>query len=133
MSSAIFFPSGSTLRIFTAKTASSIGCTDIDDAMNSIIRYSKLAGAVLAGPNTRGYFDFKDVVLLADQIARGPVELGQRMEVLYGQKSAVVSLEDSMGRAVELGIESVVVSYFKVNVVTFPYFGKPQAQSYSLG
>ncbi|KAI1772910.1 lovastatin nonaketide synthase [Hypoxylon cercidicola] len=122
-----------------------------DDAMNSIIRYSKLAGAVPAVPNTHGYFDFMDVVLVADEIARGPVaaegpvvsyrhhssgvkmpfdELGRRMEVLYGKKLGVVGLENWIDRAVELGIESVIVSYLKANVVgasslTFPYLGTP--------
>ncbi|XXG98991.1 hypothetical protein Hte_005324 [Hypoxylon texense] len=122
-----------------------------DDAMNSVIRYSALAGAVPAVPGARGYFDFRDVALVADEIARGPAAergpeveyrhhssgvkmpfdlLGKRMEALYGRKFDVVSMEGWIDLAVELGIENVIVSYLKANVVgasslTFPYLGSP--------
>lgn len=40
-----------------------------DDAMNSVLRYSVLSGTVPDLPNARGFFDFKDVVDVARDIA----------------------------------------------------------------
>ena len=118
-----------------------------DDAMNSIIRYSLLSQTVPDVPNAGGYFDFKDIVAVASEIARGPVasdsisfrhhssgvrvpfsQLAQRMETLHGGKFGVVSLNDWLEMAVKLGIEDLIVSYLKANVagggnLTFPYLG----------
>ncbi|RYO76961.1 hypothetical protein DL762_009574 [Monosporascus cannonballus] len=122
-----------------------------DDAMNSIIRFSKLSRTVPAIPNARGYFDFRDVSEIAAEIVQSSSErkdnavsfrhhssgvkvpfgeFAQRMEVLYGGTFRVISLQDWICRAEGLGIEKVIVSYLKANVVTaesleFPYLGPP--------
>ncbi|PKX89195.1 lovastatin nonaketide synthase [Aspergillus novofumigatus IBT 16806] len=118
-----------------------------DDAMNSVIRYSILSRTVPAVPNAEGFFDFKDVVAVAAEIARDPVaeksicfrhhssgvrvpfsQLAQRMESIHGGKFEEVSMSDWIRSAVELGIEDLIVSYLEANVagganLTFPYLG----------
>ncbi|RYP16448.1 hypothetical protein DL765_005125 [Monosporascus sp. GIB2] len=122
-----------------------------DDAMNSIIRFSKSSRAVPAVPNARGYFDFRDVSEMAAKIVQSSSErkdkavsfrhhssgvkvpfgeFAQRMGVLYSGAFRVVSLQDWIYRAEELGVEKVIVSYLKANVATaesleFPYLGPP--------
>ncbi|KAF7171749.1 hypothetical protein CNMCM5623_004041 [Aspergillus felis] len=117
------------------------------DAMNSVIRYSILSRTVPAVPNAEGFFDFKDVVAVAAEIARGPVaeesicfchyssgvrvpfsQLAQRMESIHGGKFEKVSMSDWLRSAVKLGIEDLIVSYLEANVagganLTFPYLG----------
>ncbi|RYO82356.1 hypothetical protein DL766_002595 [Monosporascus sp. MC13-8B] len=134
------------------RTCSVIGArAPHDDAMNSIIRFSKLSRTVPAIPNARGYFDFRDVSEIAAEIVQSSSErkdnavsfrhhssgvkvpfgeFAQRMEVLYGGTFRVISLQDWICRAEGLGIEKVIVSYLKANVVTaesleFPYLGPP--------
>ena len=118
-----------------------------DDAMNSIIKYSLLSRTVPAVPNAKGFFDFKDVVEVATEIARGPVahdsisfrhhssgvrmpfsQLAQRMESLHGGEFEVVSMSDWIRSALKLGIDDLIVSYLEANVanapnLTFPFLG----------
>ena len=118
-----------------------------DDAMNSVIKYSFLSRTVPAVPNANGFFDFKDAVEVATEIAHGPVahdsiafrhhssgvrvpfsQLAQRMETLHGGRFEVVSLSDWIQKAQKLGIEDLIVSYLEANVanapnLTFPFLG----------
>ncbi|KAI1173277.1 lovastatin nonaketide synthase [Nemania sp. FL0916] len=122
-----------------------------DDALNSVIHYSRLMRRVPSIPQARGFFDFKDVEVIARDIVSdirartshmptilfrhhsGGVkvpfqELAQRMESLYGGHYETLSLNDWIESAQAIGLENLVVSYLKANVagatdLTFPYLG----------
>ena len=115
-----------------------------DDAMNSVMRYSPLSHTVPTLPNAEGFFDFKDVVEVARDIAHdvassasstGPSpakaltfrhlssnvrtpfsEFGSRLEMMQGEKYTAVSMEEWLGTASELGIEELIVSYLRANM-----------------
>lgn len=132
-----------------------------DDAMNSVIRYSLLSKTVPHLPNAQGFFDFKDIVDVAKDIARavsysakgesesdssssvgGVVfqhhssnkrvpfnDLAKYLEVLHGGTFRIVSMSEWLKRALELGIEELIVSYLEANVagletLMFPYLGE---------
>ncbi|KAI1873032.1 uncharacterized protein JN550_003285 [Neoarthrinium moseri] len=138
------------LPITIHRHCSIIGATaPHDDAMNSVIRYSILSSTVPALPNAEGYFDFEDVSKVAQSIAaktdRDPAgglefrhhssnirvpfsDLAQRMTTLYGGEFTTVGMDEWLRSAEELGIEDLIVSYLKANVVgsgqlSFPYLG----------
>jgi aspyridone synthetase (hybrid polyketide synthase/nonribosomal peptide synthetase) len=120
-----------------------------DDALNSVVRYSILSRTVPDVPNADGYFDFKDVREVAEDIVAGqagnnPVtflhhssgakvpfrDLAARMKDLHGGEFKTVSLSEWIGTASKLGMEYLIVSYLKANVegagkLTFPYLGQP--------
>lgn len=119
-----------------------------DDAMNSIIRYSVLSGQVPDVPGADGFFDFKDVKDVANDITKAPApeegicfyqyssgvkvpfkHLAQRMEFLYGGPFETVSMQEWIDGATKLGIEDLIVRYLEANVagterLTFPYMGQ---------
>ncbi|KAI1387791.1 lovastatin nonaketide synthase [Hypoxylon trugodes] len=123
-----------------------------DDAMNSVVRFSLLSRKVPDVPHAEGFFDFKDAVALAGEIANGPIasaapkdpavsfrhhssgvkvpfgQLARHMESLYGGTFETVSMDEWLQVAEGLGIEDLIVSYLKANVaggskLEFPYLG----------
>ncbi|KAI8632911.1 lovastatin nonaketide synthase [Xylariaceae sp. FL1651] len=122
-----------------------------DDALNSVIHYSKLMKKVPRIPQARGFFDFNDVEVIARDIVSesrtctgevatilfrhhsGGVEvpfqdIAQRMGSFYGGHYDTISLDDWIASAQAIGLESLVASYLKANVagvtdLTFPYLG----------
>lgn len=119
-----------------------------DDAMNSVIKYSVLSHTVPDVTNAEGFFDFKEVSEVADEIVKGLIAdhsvlfrhyssevrvpwsgLAKRMEELHGGTFATVSMNEWIQKAVKLGIEELIVSYIEANVVgaaklVFPYMGR---------
>lgn len=115
----------------------------VDDAINAVIRYSRLMSCVPDVPDVKGFFDFKDVNSVAAEITRNAAsptkevtgaypllsflhyssgvkvpfgQLARQMESLYGGAYETVSLEEWIHCAVTHGIESVIVSYLRANV-----------------
>ena len=132
--------------------------------MNSVIRYSVLSGTVPHLPNAQGFFDFKDAIDVARDIARGAAasassaavglnsndsssggvvvyrhhssnmrvpfnELARRLEALHSGTFTIVSMSEWLRRALQLGIEELIVSYLEANLaggatLMFPYLGE---------
>ena len=137
------------LPIMVHRPCSIIGsCAPNDDAMNSVVKFSLLSQSVPDVPQAEGFFDFKDVGEVAEEIACGGIaqesisfrhhssgvrvpfsQLKQRMQTLYGHSFETVSLADWIQRARKLGIEDLIISYLEANVagaerLVFPFLGK---------
>lgn len=124
-----------------------------DDAMNSVLRFSRLNRTVPVVPNAEGFFDFHDVVDVAHEIVRSQIagdslcfkhhssgvrisfdQLASRMEIIYGERFEKVNLSDWIRSAKELGMEDLIVSYLEANVarggrLRFPYLGGTRSVS----
>ncbi|KAL4734223.1 lovastatin nonaketide synthase [Aspergillus similis] len=122
-----------------------------DDAMNSVLRFSRLSRTVPLVPNAEGFFDFHDVTEVARAIAQDQThdsrvcfrhhssgvritfdQLASRMANLYGGHFEKVNLASWIRRARELGMEELIVSYLEANVagagrLRFPYLGGIQS------
>jgi amino acid adenylation domain-containing protein len=118
-----------------------------DDALNSVIRYSLLSHAVPIVPYAHGFFDFRSVDEVAVEIVRcDPArdgvafhhhssgvkvpfgELASRLEKLHGEEFAKLEIEEWIEKASNLGLDDLIVSYLRANVVgrrdlSFPYLG----------
>ncbi|PSN60130.1 hypothetical protein BS50DRAFT_536013 [Corynespora cassiicola Philippines] len=118
-----------------------------DDALNSVIRYSLLSRTVPSIPNAHGFFDFRAVEDVALEIVQcKPASTGiafhhhssgvkvpfgglaTRLEELHGGKFTSVDFEEWIERTAELGLDDLIVSYLRANVVgcrnlDFPYLG----------
>lgn len=138
-----------------------------EDAQNALLRYSILMRAVPKLENMDGYFDFKDVNVVAAEVAaaatvattttggapgsdthhqknvessvtfrhhssgvRVPVSaFRERMELLYGGSFEELSQHDWLEKAMEMGIEPLIVSYLQAIVergqtMSFPFLGE---------
>jgi aspyridone synthetase (hybrid polyketide synthase/nonribosomal peptide synthetase) len=125
----------------------------IEDALNALLRYSKLIAAVpsVSKLNVNGYFDFLPVESVASDIAASAVSLqtsqsgvefrhyssGTRvtpgefaayMQKTYGGEFRELELEDWIGEARKEGIEELIVLYLQAIVdrggrITFPFMG----------
>ncbi|KAK2752687.1 putative Hybrid PKS-NRPS biosynthetic cluster [Arachnomyces sp. PD_36] len=138
----------SELPVVIHRTCSLIGDrAPSDDAMNSVLRFSRLSRTVPSVPNADGFFDFHDVTEIARAIAQDQPdvnrvsfrhhssgvritfdELAPRMASLYGGHFEKVPLANWIQRARELGMEELIVSYLDANVagagrLKFPYLG----------
>ncbi|KAJ0418299.1 lovastatin nonaketide synthase [Aspergillus carlsbadensis] len=118
-----------------------------DDAMNSVLRFSRLSRTVPLVQNAEGFFDFHEVTEVAraiaqDQTADGRIsfrhhssgvritfdQLAPRMGSLYGGHFEKVELVAWIRHARQLGMEELIVSYLQANVagagsLRFPYLG----------
>jgi aspyridone synthetase (hybrid polyketide synthase/nonribosomal peptide synthetase) len=123
-----------------------------EDAQNALLRYSVLLRAVPSFKNMEGYFDFKDVGIVAADIAaataipqdsQDPVTFRhhssgvkvpiaafrRRMEQLYSGEFAELDQSEWLERAMERGIEPLIVSYLQAigqrdQTVSFPFLGE---------
>lgn len=125
----------------------------IEDALNALLRYSKLIAAVpkVSNLNVNGYFDFLPVESVASDIATSvvssqtaqvgvefrhyssgtrvtPGEFASYMQKTYGSEFREIELEDWIEEARKEGIEELIVLYLQAIVerggkITFPYMG----------
>jgi aspyridone synthetase (hybrid polyketide synthase/nonribosomal peptide synthetase) len=125
----------------------------IEDALNALLRYSKLIAAVpnVSKLNVNGYFDFLPVESVASDIAASivasqttqsgvdfrhyssrtrvaPGEFASYMQKTYGGEFRELELEDWIEEARKEGIEELIVLYLQAIVqrggrITFPYMG----------
>ncbi|CAJ0552622.1 Ff.00g007000.m01.CDS01 [Fusarium sp. VM40] len=125
----------------------------IEDALNALLRYSKLISAVpnVSKLNVNGYFDFLPVESVARDIAASvvssqtarsgvdfrhyssgtrvmPEEFASYMQKKYGGEFRELELEDWIEEARKEGIEELIVLYLQAIVeregrITFPYMG----------
>ena len=119
-----------------------------DDALNSVIRYSIITRSVPLLSDAAGFFDFKDVDSVANDIVSGSVkddsisfrhyssgvrvpfnDLAARMAMLYGGEFRSLEISQWISVAAQAGLESLIVSYLKENVVgqerlLFPFLGE---------
>ncbi|KAF4339725.1 polyketide synthase [Fusarium beomiforme] len=126
----------------------------IEDALNALLRYSKLIGAVprVSSLNVNGYFDFRPVKDVADSIAEcvissqsvhsglafkhyssgvkvPPGEFASYMQNTYGGEFRELDLDDWISEARREGIEELIVLYLQAIVekgqaIVFPFMGK---------
>ena len=122
-----------------------------EDALNALIKFSIMMRAVPRFDNFEGFFDFKEVHAVAGEIVddvmkeragadklefrhhsggeRIPVdEFGEHLERRNGVPVKKISVEEWMEKAIELGIEDLIVGYLNAVVeregtITFPYMG----------
>jgi aspyridone synthetase (hybrid polyketide synthase/nonribosomal peptide synthetase) len=125
----------------------------IEDALNALLRYSKLIAAVpsVSKLNINGYFDFLPVESVASDIAASiissqtsrsgvefrhnssgtrvtPGEFAAYMQKTYGGEFRELELEDWIEEARKEGIEELIVLYLQAIVegggrITFPFMG----------
>jgi len=119
-----------------------------DDALNYVIQYSVLSRSVPDIPYAHGFFDFRPVDEVAVEIASyAPARAGiafhhhssgvkvpfshlaTRMEKLHDGKFATVPIEEWIQKAADLGLNDLIVSYLRANIVghtdlNFPYLGE---------
>ncbi|KAL2822454.1 hypothetical protein BJX63DRAFT_427023 [Aspergillus granulosus] len=136
------------LPVVIHRTCSVVGHAPSDDAMNSVLRFSRLSRTVPAVPNAEGFFDFHEIAEVAGAIVRAQIgndnlcfqhhssgvrisfaDLASRMASLYGGQFDEVNLVDWIQRARKLGMEEHIVSYVVANVLhggslKFPYLGE---------
>ncbi|KAF1948225.1 acetyl-CoA synthetase-like protein [Byssothecium circinans] len=137
------------LPVSIHRPCSLVGATAThDDALNSVIRYSLLSRTVPNIPHANGFFDFRSVDEVAVEIVScAPAKAGlafhhhssgvkvpfgrlaTRMKELYGGKFATADIEEWVEKAAELGLDDLIVSYLRANVVgrgnlDFPYLGE---------
>nr|ALQ32879.1 putative polyketide synthase [Fusarium miscanthi] len=125
----------------------------IEDALNALLRYSKLIKAVprVSSLNVGGYFDFLPVTEVADSFAQfvvysqgtqsgvafkhyssgvkvPPVEFASYMKETYGGEFRELGLDDWIEEARREGIEELIVLYLQATMekrqrITFPFLG----------
>ncbi|KAF5648995.1 polyketide synthase [Fusarium sp. NRRL 52700] len=125
----------------------------IEDALNALLRYSKLINAVprVSSLNVGGYFDFLPVTDVANSFAEfvisqqgthsgvafkhyssgvkvPPAEFASYMQRAYGNEFRELDLYDWIEEARRQGIEELIVLYLQAIVekgerITFPYMG----------
>ncbi|KAM0552646.1 hypothetical protein ACHAPJ_007743 [Fusarium lateritium] len=124
----------------------------IEDALNALLRYSKLIAAVprVSDLNVKGYFDFSPATDVANAIAESalsqpshpattfrhhssgvrvtPLEFATYMQQTYGGEFRELNLEDWIDEARKEGIEELIVLYLQAIVergerITFPFMG----------
>ncbi|CZT25509.1 uncharacterized protein RCC_11242 [Ramularia collo-cygni] len=119
-----------------------------DDVMNSVVRFSLLTGKVPRIEGTLGFFDFKDVEIVAYDIAhsvssdddlvsyqhhssnsRVPFDrFGRRMSEVYGKHFEEVSPGEWLQASAECGMQELLVIHLRANMesadpLVFPYLG----------
>ncbi|KAF5591103.1 polyketide synthase [Fusarium pseudoanthophilum] len=125
----------------------------IEDALNALLRYSKLINAVprVSSLNVGGYFDFLPVTDVADSFAEfvlssqgthsgvafkhyssgvkvPPTDFASYMQKKYGDEFRELDLDDWIEEARREGIEELIVLYLQAIVekgqrITFPFMG----------
>ncbi|KAF5603867.1 polyketide synthase [Fusarium pseudocircinatum] len=125
----------------------------IEDALNALLRYSKLINAVprVSSLNVGGYFDFLPVTDVADSFAEfvvsaqgtqsgvafrhyssgvkvPPTDFASYMQKTYGDEFRELDLDDWIEEARREGIEELIVLYLQAIVekgqrITFPFLG----------
>ncbi|KAE8153458.1 hypothetical protein BDV25DRAFT_136914 [Aspergillus avenaceus] len=122
-----------------------------EDALNALLKFSRLTQSVPRFENFEGYFDFRDVREVAHAIAQDTLtadadaelrfrhhssgckvamtDFSQRMETLYGTPFEEVSMGEWVRRATEAGIDPLITGYLeamtqKGEVIRFPYMGE---------
>nr|ALQ32979.1 putative polyketide synthase [Fusarium sp. NRRL 25184] len=128
----------------------------IEDALNALLRYSKLINAVprVSSLNVGGYFDFLPVTDVADSFAEfvvssqgthsgvgfkhyssgikvPPAEFASYMQETYGGEFRELDLDDWVEEARKKGIEELIVLYLQAIVekgqrMIFPYMGNKE-------
>ncbi|ENH70099.1 Lovastatin nonaketide synthase [Fusarium oxysporum f. sp. cubense race 1] len=128
----------------------------IEDALNALLRYSKLVNAVprVSSLNVGGYFDFLPVADVADSFAEfvvssqgthsgvafkhyssgvkvPPAEFASYMQETYRGEFRELDLDDWIEQARKEGIEELIVLYLQAIVekgqrIIFPYMGNKE-------
>jgi amino acid adenylation domain-containing protein len=119
-----------------------------DDVMNSVVRFSLLTHKVPNIPETEGFFDFKDVVEVASEIAGGPLavpgpvrfqhhssnvrvpfgQFAQRLREMHGGEFEAVDPVEWLKASAEVGMQELLVIHLQANMASgqpmlLPYLG----------
>ncbi|KAE8393394.1 putative polyketide synthase [Aspergillus alliaceus] len=103
------------------------------DAMNGVLRYTRLMKSIPRLERVRGYIDFKNVEDIAHDMVAGrkvPFDKwAEYMEELYGGPYKVLELPYWIARAREEGIDPLIATYLegvleKKEIGVFPYLGE---------
>ncbi|UKZ48078.1 putative Hybrid PKS-NRPS biosynthetic cluster [Trichoderma virens] len=103
----------------------------IEDALNALLRFSNIMRVVphTSDLNVGGYFDFKQVDLVGQEISEfPPSEFKSFMEDFYDAEFKELELEQWIQAALELGIEELIVVYLRAVLergakLVFPFMG----------
>lgn len=123
-----------------------------EDALNALIRYSRLLRAVPRFENFEGYLDFRDVYEVADGIVSDALEnvaedhelrfihyssgqkvefkdFGRHMSSHFGTQFEELAVSEWIDRALEHGIDPLITGYLEAmterkEIIRFPYMGE---------